>query len=193
MQLFNGKKQCYKTGHIVLSFGKFICYVWYSEIRTAMKSIETLDKTLAWSYFKDQEKPGSTWDIAGFLHTLGLKSQAQLLGSELADQGYQQIDWYAGKKNFHGSLNIAGKKSKTPEEVNALTQVILHTLNSDPNKFHDMSQIPGLESKAWTHLSEITHYLLKQGWIEASAKDDKLYVKLTFKGSIYLRSLDLNA
>jgi hypothetical protein len=158
-----------------------------------MKSIETLDKTLAWSYFKDQEKPGSTWDIAGFLHTLGLKSQAQLLGSELADQGYQRIDWHANKKNYHASLSIAGKKNPFPGEVNALTQVILHTLNSDPKKFHDMSEIPGLESKAWTHLSQITHYLLRQGWVEASAKDDKIYVKLTFKGSIYLRSLDLTA
>jgi hypothetical protein len=158
-----------------------------------MKSIETLDKTLAWAYFKDQEKPGSTWDIAGFLHTLGLKSQAKLLGSELADQGYQRIDWHTSKRNYHTSLNITGKKNPFPGEVNALTQVILHTLNSDPKKFHDMSEIPGLESKPWTHLSQITHYLLRQGWIEASAKDDKLYVKLTFKGSIYLRSLDLTA
>lgn len=158
-----------------------------------MKSIETLDKTLAWAYFKDQEKPGSTWDIAGFLHTLGVNSQAQLLGSELADQGYQRIDWHANKRNYRASLGIAGKKKPFPGEVDALTQVILHTLNSDPKKFHDMSEIPGLESKAWTHLSQITHYLLRQGWVEASAKDDKLYVKLTIKGSIYLRSLDLTA
>lgn len=158
-----------------------------------MKSIETLDKTLAWAYFKDQEKPGSTWDIAGFLHTLGLKSQAQLLGSELADQGYQQIDWNATKKPYSAAGFMTGKKAGFPQEVNTLTQVILHTLNSDPKRFHDMSEIPGLEAKAWTHLSEITHYLLKQGWVEASAKDDKLYVKLTFKGSIYLRSLDLTA
>jgi hypothetical protein len=158
-----------------------------------MKSIETLDKTLAWAYFKDQEKPGSTWDIAGFLHTLGLKSQAQLLGSELTDQGYQRIDWHGNKKHDRASLSIAGKKNRFPGEMNALTQVILHTLNSDPKKFHDMSEIPGLENKAWTHLSQITHYLLKQGWVEAKAKDDKLYVKLTFKGSIYLRSLDLTA
>jgi hypothetical protein len=158
-----------------------------------MKSTETLDKTLAWSYFKDQEKPGSTWDIAGFLHTLGRQSQAQLLGSELADQGYQRIDWYRNKKNYAATLGIGGKKNRTSAKVNALTQVILHTLNSDPKKFHDMSEIPGLESKAWTNLSEITHYLLKQGWVEASAKDDKLFVKLTFKGSIYLRSLDLTA
>lgn len=157
-----------------------------------MKPSETLDKTLAWSYFKDQEKPGSTWDIAGFLHTLGLQSQAQLLGSELADQGYQQIDWYATKKSYHASLRITGKKTGRTEEVNALAQVILHTLNSNPKRFHDMSQIPGLESKAWTHLSEITHYLLKQGWVEASAKDDKFYVKLTFKGALYLKSLEFS-
>lgn len=158
-----------------------------------MKSIETLDKTLAWSYIKDQEKPGSTWNIAGFLHTLGLKSQAKLLGSELADQGYHHIDRYASEKTYSTSLNNSGKKSRSPEEVNTLTQVILHTLNSDPKKFHDMSEIPGLESKAWTQLSEITHYLLKQGWVEASAKDNKIFVRLTFKGSIYLRSLDLTA
>ena len=78
----------------------------------------------------------------------------------------------------------------TPDEVETLTQIILHTLNSNPDRFHDMAEIPGLESKECMQRMELARYLLKMGLVEATSKDAKLSIKLTIKGSMYLRSHD---
>jgi len=75
-----------------------------------------------------------------------------------------------------------------PEEVYILTQVILNTLNIDPDRFHNMFEIPGLETEGWEQLAKVAHYLIKEGWIEPKAVEEKLLVKLTMEGKIYLRN-----
>ncbi|WP_026463211.1 hypothetical protein [Adhaeribacter aquaticus] len=156
-----------------------------------MNTSEILNQTLAWLYYKDQESPGSMWDISSFLNTLGLKTESQLIGLELAERGYLRTYFrYETRNSFNAAINMSGIQQVAPKEVHALTQVILNTLNSEPEKYHDLSEIPGLESKEWAQLAEFARYLLKQGWIEANSREEKLFVKLTIKGSIYLRNQD---
>lgn len=159
-----------------------------------MNTIEILNKTLSWLYYKEQETPGSMWDISTFLNTLGLKTESQLIGLELAERGYLRTYYrYETRNSFNASINMSGIQQVAPREVHMLTQVILNTLNSSPDIFHDLSEIPGLESKDWTQLSDFAKYLLKQGWVEAKARDERLFVKLTIKGRLYLRSHDTAA
>ncbi|MDB5263480.1 MAG: hypothetical protein JWQ14_2763 [Adhaeribacter sp.] len=77
-------------------------------------------------------------------------------------------------------------KHVAPQELYILTQVILHTLNTEPERFHNMSEIPGLESWRWNQLGEIARYLLKQGWIEVKPKTDGFLIKLTISGKVFV-------
>lgn len=160
---------------------------------TIMNTTEILNKTLAWLYYKEQELPGNMWDISSFLKTMGLKTQSHSIGLALAEHGYLSSYYRYENRAFNATINMNGIKQVAPQQVHALTQVILNTLNSEPNKYHDLSEIPGLDNMVWTQLSEFAKYLLKQGWIEAKAKDDKLYIKLTLQGGLYLRSHDTAA
>ena len=157
-------------------------------------TIEILNKTLAWLYNKEQETPGSMWDISSFLNTLGLKTESQLIGLQLAERGYLRTYYrYETRNSFNAAINMSGIQQIAPHDVHMLTQIILNTLNSAPEKYHDLSDIPGLESKEWSQLSEFAKYLLKNGWIEAKALNEKLYVKLTLNGKLYLRSQETQA
>lgn len=157
-------------------------------------TIDILNTTLAWLYNKEQEVPESMWDITSFLNTLGLKTESQLMGLELAERGYlRTYTRYENRNSFNAAINMSGIQQITPHDVHMLTQVILNTLNSAPDKFHDLSDIPGLEDKAWSQLSEFAKYLIMNGWIEAKALNEKLFVKLTLNGNLYLRTQETQA
>lgn len=163
------------------------------KLATNMKSTDILNKTLGWLYSGEQNTAEGTWDIFGFLNLLSIKNKGDLIGLELAERGYLHSYEHFENRSFHNPANVPGSYQAVPQHVHAFTQVILHTLNCDSLKFHDMSEIPGLENKSWDQLSEFAHYLLKQGWIEVKNKDNKLYIKLTIQGNLYLRSHDTAA
>ena len=75
--------------------------------------------------------------------------------------------------------------SGAPQELNLITQVVLNTLNSAPNRFHDLSELPGLETHAPQQLDQFSNYLSQQGWIEEKVMVTGLLVKLTMKGQLF--------
>ena len=154
-----------------------------------MNTTDILDKTLAWLNYTEQEESISSRILSYFLGPEVGRMQLQLAFPDWNGNRYfhffgQPQEWY--------TLRMAGDSSDnskvTPREVEDLTQIILHTLNSDPERFHDMAEIPGLESKEYLHRLEITRFLLKQGLIEATSIGTKLSVKLTIRGTMYLRT-----
>jgi len=156
-----------------------------------MNSTDILDKTLAWLYAKEQDASISCRILSYFLQPIGGKTMLHTANSE----GNNSISLYAysqDKENntFPISRNHFDQQAVTPREVETLTQIILHTLDSDPDRFHDMAEIPGLETNEWMQRMELARYLLKQGLIEANSKETKLFIKLTIKGIMYLRTHD---
>ncbi|GEO04849.1 hypothetical protein AAE02nite_25130 [Adhaeribacter aerolatus] len=159
-----------------------------------MNTSEILNKTLAWLYIKEQEVPGTMWDITGYLDSIGEQHQSEAIGLELAERGYLRTYYrYESQNIFNAAINTIGIQQVAPEEVFTLTQIVLNTLNCEPQRFHDISDLPGLEAKAWLQLVEFTRYLLKQNWIEAKVLNDKLLVKLTIEGRLYLKSYEFIA
>jgi hypothetical protein len=159
-----------------------------------MNTSEILNKTLAWLYIKEQETPGNMWDITGYLDSIGEQHQSDAIGLELAERGYLRTYYrYESQNSFNAAINTIGMQQVAPEEVFTLTQIVLNMLNCEPDKFHDISELPGLESKEWLQLVEFTRYLLKQGWIEAKVLNDKLLIKLTIEGRLYLRNYEFIA
>ena len=159
-----------------------------------MNTSEILNKTLAWLYIKEQEVPGNLWDITGYLDSIGEQHQSDVIGLELAERGYLRTYYrYENQNSFNAAINTIGMQQVAPEEVFTLTQIVLNMLNCEPLKFHDISELPGLESKEWLQLVEFTRYLLKQGWIEAKVLNDKLLIKLTIEGRLYLKNYEFIA
>ena len=155
-----------------------------------MNNTDILDKTLAWLNYTDQEESLSGRILSYFLRPEGGRTQLQLAFPDYTGNRYFH---FFGQQQESYTLRIAAEDASdnakvTPQEVEDLTQIILHTLNSDPDRFHDMAEIPGLEAKEYLQRLEITRYLSKQGLIEATAIDSKLSVKLTIRGTMYLRT-----
>ena len=159
-----------------------------------MNTSEILNKTLAWLYIKEQEVPGNMWDITGYLDSIGEQHQSEAIGLELAERGYLRTYYrYESQNVFNAAINTTGIEQVAPEEVFTLTQIVLNTLNCEPQRYHDISDLPGLEYNAGMQLLEFTRYLLKQNWIEAKVLNDKLLVKLTIEGRLYLKSYEFIA
>jgi len=147
-----------------------------------MNSTDILDKTLAWLYSKEQDAFFSSRILSYFLQPA------------LPEWSYGGYLYNYNQEGEGSTLPItrsySDQQAVTPREVEDLTQIILHTLNSDPDRFHDMAEIPGLEAQECIQRMELARYLLKQGLIEAASKETQLSIKLTIKGSMYLRSHD---
>ncbi|MDB5263210.1 MAG: hypothetical protein JWQ14_2493 [Adhaeribacter sp.] len=159
-----------------------------------MNTSEILNKTLAWLYINEQEKPGHLWDISGYLDSMGEQHQSDVIGLELAERGYLRTYYrYEVQNTFNAAINTWGIQQVAPEEVFTLTQIVLNMLNCEPEKFHNISELPGLENKKWVQLVEFTRFLLKQSWIEAKVLNDKLLVKLTIEGRLYLKNYEFIA
>src|SRR5687767_12097411 len=87
--------------------------------------------------------------------------------SELSEKDAQLFNLGNGVKlSLKYNTDLAGLAKVVPPELSTLTQVILNTLNSEPNRFHDMGKLPGLENRDWHQLGQIARYLLMQRWIE---------------------------
>lgn len=159
-----------------------------------MNTSDILNKTLAWLYIKEQETPGTMWDITGYLDSIGEQHQSDAIGLEMAERGYLRTYYrYETKNTFSAAINVTGMQQVAPEEVFSMTQIVLNVLNCEPEKHHDISDLPGLETKTWSQLIEFSRYLLKQGFIEAKVLSDKLLVKLTIEGRLYLRNYEFIA
>jgi hypothetical protein len=158
------------------------------KITNAMNTTEILNKSLAWFYYKEQGMNGSKMELNSLLQSY---SQNQLLGLEIAG-GTDFRNTFGYEVNDAGvaAVDIAGVQQVAPQEVYILTQVILNTLNTEPEKFHVMAEIPGLEAGAGNQLAKVASYLIKQGWIEAKTTEAGLLVKLTIQGKLYLRNND---
>jgi len=154
-----------------------------------MNTTDILDKTLAWLNYTEQEESISSRILSYFLQPEGGRTQLQLAFPDWTGNKYYHL---FDQEQESYTLRITGDTSDTakvtPQEVEDLTQIILHTLNSDPERYHDMAEIPGLEAKEYLQRLEITRYLSRQGLIEANAIDTKLSVKLTIRGTMYLRT-----
>ena len=152
-----------------------------------MNTAEILSKSLAWLSCREQEIPLPGQEFSDVLNLLNATASSQFAGLAIAENGEIRNFYKNGRQNsFVTFPNVTDEKPVAPEEVYFLTQVILNTLNTEPNRFHDMLDIPGLEAEAWDQLFGVAHYLITQGWIEPKATGEKLLVKLTIEGKIYL-------
>jgi hypothetical protein len=88
------------------------------------------------------------------------------------------------------TVEVVDRATVITQELYILTQVILNTLNTEPARFHNMSELPGLESRNWHQLNQVARYLLKQGWIESKTIECGLLIKLTLKGKILMTNDD---
>ena len=152
-----------------------------------MNTTEILSRSIAWISGRVEGKALPGCGIADVLNSLSDSFFSQFTGLEVAEGGEIRSYYRCGIPGvapFHdGFVNATA-----PEEVYFLTQVILNTLNTEPNRFHDMFDIPGLEAEEWHQLASVAQYLVSEGWIEPKAGAKKLLVKLTFEGEIYLRN-----
>jgi len=154
-----------------------------------MNSSDILDKTLAWLHSTKQDAAISTRIFSYFLQPIGGKTMLQLAFPVRNNGRYRyNFDQENDGNAYPINRSYSDLPMATPQEVEDLTQIILHTLNSDPDRFHDMAEIPGLETKEWMQRMELARFLLKQGLIEANTRESMLSIKLTIKGTMYLRS-----
>jgi hypothetical protein len=108
--------------------------------------------------------------------------------SELSKKDAQLLNLgYGGKLTLYHTAEMA---KVVPQEIYTLTQVILNTLNSEPNRFHDMGNLPGLENRDWHQLGQIARYLLKQRWIEVKVTRNGFLIKLTIQGKVLVCNHD---
>jgi len=152
-----------------------------------MNTTEILNKSLAWFNYKEKETTANRWSLSKLKSAPSNVTQNQLLDLNLSEIGEVTNYFGYGTKPATDSLaNTATISQVAPQEVHFLTQIILNTLNTDPDRFHDMSEIPGLENRGWDLLGEVARYLIKQGWIEAKATPTGFLIKLTIQGKVYV-------
>ena len=152
-----------------------------------MNTTEILNKSLAWLYYKERKTTGTSRDYSNMPQVTNTYKNSQAKGYD----SYDKNNWRNNFGNEYKSAVTQQTESSSlaqvaPQELYILTQVILNTLNTEPDRFHDMSEIPGLESREWTQLGQIALYLLKQQWIEAKATNTGFLIKLSIQGKIYL-------
>lgn len=154
-----------------------------------MNPTDLLDKTMAWLNYAEPEESLSNRILSYFFRPMGARTQLQLAFPDWTANNYFHLFGEQHESfTYNPNSDTTNSPAVTPQEVVDLTQIILHTLNSDAERFHDMAEIPGLEAKAYLYRLEITRYLLKQGLIEATSIGPKISVKLTIKGTMYLRT-----
>jgi hypothetical protein len=156
-----------------------------------MNTTEILNKSLAWLYYKEKKSTGASRDVSNLLVATNTYNPSQSGGSELNEKdAYRYNFGYEVKYTVNHTAEPIGKTLVAPQELYILTQVILNTLNTEPDRFHDMSEIPGLEGREWNQLGQVARYLLKQGWIEAKAIEAGFLIRLTIQGKIYVGNND---
>lgn len=158
-----------------------------------MDTTEIIEKSLAWLYFTEQELTGNSWDLADHLNLPDASLLNPFIVLEVNRNGSLQESFhFSAKDSCITTVNIAGLQPAAPQEVYVLTQIILNTINTESSTFHDMAEIPGLESGEDNHLAVVARYLIKQyllrqGWIEAKVSDNGLLIKLSLEGKLYLK------
>jgi hypothetical protein len=151
-----------------------------------MNTTEILNKSLAWLHTKERKMTGTSREIVNLLLDTHTFSPSQMGGSELSEQeGHLYASGNGFIYNSH-TTESDGNTQVAPQELYILTQVILNTLNTEPERFHDMAALPGLESRNRRQLGQIARYLLNQVWIELRATRTGVLIKLTIEGKIYL-------
>lgn len=152
-----------------------------------MNTTEILNKSLAWLYYKERKTTGLSRDFSHLSQVTTTCKNNQVTGYDLCDKNNwvnnfgSEFKWTS---NYQPEAPTFAQVA--PQELFILTQVILNTLNTEPERFHDMTEIPDMECHTWTQLGEVALYLLKQGWIEAKATTTGFLIKLSIPGKIYL-------
>lgn len=155
----------------------------------AMNTTEILNKSLAWLSYTETTSKGSIRNAVNNLQPTESFCADQFLDLKLAECGVMRNNFgYEIAPATDLRIPSVGFQQAEPMEVYVLTQLILNTLNTDSAAFHNMSEIPGLEGRAWDQLGEVASYLLRQGWVEAKANAKDFFLRLTIQGKVYLRS-----
>ena len=152
-----------------------------------MNTTEILNKSLAWLYYKERKSTGTSREISNLLKATNSYSKCQMGGAELNEKD-AHLYYFGYEVKYAGNQGTepGGMAQVAPQELYILTQVILNTLNTEPERFHDMSEIPVLEGRECIQLGQVARYLLKQGWIEAKGIETGFLIKLTMQGKIYV-------
>lgn len=158
-----------------------------------MNTTDILNKSLAWLSYTETASIGSARNAARKLQPAESFCANQFLDLKLAECGVTRNNFGYEIAPATDLLPIpvgtpVGFQQVEPMEVYILTQLILNTLNTDSNAFHNMAEIPGLEDREWDQLGEVASYLLSQGWIEAKASAKDFFLRLTIQGKVYLRT-----
>ena len=151
-----------------------------------MNTTEILNKSLAWLQTKEGKITDTSREIAHLLLDTHPFSSCQMGGSALSEK---EAHLYSFGEEVKYNNPKTVPDSTTQEallEIYILTQVILNTLNTEPERYHNMAALPGLESWDWHQLGQIARYLVNQGWIEVQAIKTGFLIKLTIEGKIYV-------
>jgi hypothetical protein len=157
----------------------------------AMNTTELLNKSLAWLGYTETAATSRTRNASNHLQPAESFCADPFLDLKLAECGVIRNGFgYEIAAATDQATTAVDLQQVAPMEIYILTQLILNTLNIDHNIFHNMSEIPGLEGRAWDQLGEVASYLLRQGWVEANANANSkdFYLKLTIQGKVYLRT-----
>lgn len=152
-----------------------------------MNTTEILNKSLTWLYYKERKTTGTSRSISNLQQVNNSPKSGRITGYDFYEKNsrgnHVNIEF---KSSVNQAAEAPGFTQVAPQELYILTQVILNTLNTEPDRFHDMSEIPGLENRSWNQLGQIALYLMKQGWIEAKGTATGFLIKLSMQGKIYL-------
>ncbi|GEO05981.1 hypothetical protein AAE02nite_36450 [Adhaeribacter aerolatus] len=154
-----------------------------------MNTREILSKSIAWISCRDRETALPAYEVSNVLNSLNDSFFSHFTGLEVAEGGEIRSYYRCGGQAVADCILKEDLLHVTaPEEVYFLTQVILNTLDTEPDRFHDMFDIPGLEMEEWARLAGLAQYLIAEGWIESKAGEERLLIKLTIEGELYLRN-----
>ena len=152
-----------------------------------MNTTEILNKSLAWLYLGERNTRGLNRGFSDQLQVNLTCSSGWLIGFE--SNGSHEWRYYfgdEGKDAAHPASDVINLSPVAPQELYILTQIILHALNTEPGRFHVLSELPGLENRDGHQLELLACYLVKQGWIEARTWENGFLVKLSIQGKIFV-------
>ncbi|MGV3588913.1 MAG: hypothetical protein ACO1OF_18055 [Adhaeribacter sp.] len=148
-----------------------------------MNTTEILNKSLTWLYYKERKTTGTNRSISNLQQGNNAPLSGRITGYDIYEKNKRSNQ---AASSVNQATEATDLTQVAPQELYILTQVILNTLNTEPDRFHDMSEIPGLENREWNQLGQIALYLMKQGWIEAKGTATGFLIKLSMQGKIYL-------
>ena len=159
-----------------------------------MATQEVIEKTLVWLYNKHKENHTEMWDISQYVKSLGLPTNGETIGLELAKRGYlSTYDNFRRTDSFNAAISFTGIQQVAPVEVMRLMLNVLTHLKISKSEYFNLATIPALKNQNWRQIGNLAKFLLKRKFISVQGEDTKLYAQITQLGLQYLHACEATA